>query len=346
MDVVNYLQTYGRKIDLYLTELFKEKIKEAKKIDPFLVNSLKNLENYLYGGKKIRGVLTTLGYQVAGGKDVKEIIPAAAAVELVHSGLLIHDDFIDNDEVRRGKPTIHKIYEKGMNSHYGASMATVLGDIALFLSNEIISSLPFKKENIVEAQHEFNHLLVNTGYGEMLDVAFDLKENVTWKDIEKIRIYKTAHYTFVMPLTVGAILGGASKKQIEAIKDYGEPVGLAFQLKDDVLGVFGKIELTGKSNDSDIKEGKKTFLFTKAVELANRKDNEFLDEYYGDKKAGDDQTEIIRNIIKNTGSLGYSLKTAQKKVRDGKKFIPEMTKDIKLQNVLSSLADFVVQREK
>ena len=189
-DVNEYLLANGKRIDLFFKTYFEKKVKVAQKIDPFLVQALKNLEDYLYGGKKLRGVLTILGYQIADGKSLNQIIPAAGAVELVHSGLLIHDDFIDNDEARRGKPTIHKIYEKGLNPHYGASMAIVLGDIALFSSNEIMSSLTFQKENIVEAQNKFNELLINTCYGEMLDVAFDLKEKISWEDIEKIRIYK------------------------------------------------------------------------------------------------------------------------------------------------------------
>lgn len=346
MNSKKYLAEHRRTADKFLKEFFAKKRKEAKKIDPLAVKVLNSLEEYIAGGKKVRGALTLLGYQAAGGKKKKDIIPVSAAVEIIHSSLLIHDDFIDKDKMRRGKPTVHELYSKQNSKHYGASIALMIGDVGFFLSHQLIANSRFETSKIVKAMSELERLLINTGYGEVLDIAFDFKEKITWDDMLKVRLYKTAHYTFVLPLTIGTTLGEAKKGVFKAIKDYGESVGLAFQIRDDILGVFGDPEITGKSNESDIKEGKKTLLYTKALEMADRKGRDFIKKWYGSRALTKRKIEKIRKIIKNSGALNYSSSLAEELVEKGKRSIPEITKSKKYQEIFSSLADYIVKREK
>jgi geranylgeranyl diphosphate synthase type I len=179
-----------------------------------------------------------------------------------------------------------------------------------------------------------------------MDIAFDYKKGLSWDDILKIRLYKTSHYTFVMPLTVGAILAGSGKKAIEAIKKFGEPVGVAFQLRDDMLGIFGDSNKTGKSGESDIREGKKTLILTKALELSNYQDSRYLKRWYGAKNIKAAQIENIRKIFKISGAYKYSEKLSKELVEKGKKAIPQIVQKRKYQEVLYSLADYVIFRDR
>lgn len=346
MDVLNYLSNYSQKIDKYLDSFFRQKITEAKKIDPLAVNAVKTLKTYVKGGKKVRGVLTILGYKIAGGQSERNIISVAAAVEIMHGFILIHDDFIDSDKLRRGKPTVHEIYAKGHSAHYGGSIALIIGDLGIFFANQIILNSNFSPQVTNRALRKFQGLLINTGYGQILDIAFDFKKDLAWKDIEKVRIYKTALYTFVMPLQVGALLASANSRVLRAMQKYGLPVGLAFQLRDDYLGIYGDSKITGKSTQSDIAEGKGTFLYVKALELANKKDASFLKKYYGSKLLDPKKVERIKKIIKDSGALDYSEKMSRKLVDEGKGKVGAVTGKKKYQNVLYRLADFVITREK
>lgn len=346
MDAKSYLGNYAQSADKFLNSFFAQKKKAADKIDLKLGSMLDVFQNYTYGGKKIRGALTALGYELAGGRDFDSILPVSCGIELLHNFLLIHDDIIDKDEIRRGKPTVHALFSKKNGEHLGISKGIMVGDIGAFLGYELIVGSVFSKKRITKALSKLNEHLLKTGYGQILDIEFDFKKKVTWDDVLKVRTYKTAYYTVVMPLSVGAILGGAKDKTLKAIEKYGVPVGIAFQLADDILGVFGKSDKTGKSSESDIREGKKTLLFVKALELARDKERQFLLKWYGSDKLDKNKIEKIRQAIKDSGSLDYSRKLAEEMAEKGKKYIPKITGNLQFRETLSSLADFIVYRSK
>lgn len=345
MDAKSYLANYSKKADRYLAKFFAKKKKVGAKIDGSIVENLEIFENYTAGGKKLRGALTFLGYQIAGGKDFRAILPVSCGIELLHNFLLIHDDIIDKDDTRRGKPTIHNVYSKEGGEHFGMSKAIIVGDIGAFLGYELIAGSEFPKRRITLALAKLNEYLLGTGYGQILDIEFDYKDEVSWDDILKVRTYKTAYYTFVMPLVIGAILGEAGDKILDLLEKYGIPVGIAFQLADDILGAFGDPRKTGKSNESDIRDGKKTFLYAKALELVKTKDKRFLFKWYGSEKLDREKIVRIREIFTESGSLDYSRELAKKMVERGKKYIPKITKKSQDQDILSTLADFVVYRD-
>jgi len=340
-----YLKAYSQEAVKFLDSFFKKKKALAKKIDPDLVDILQVFQDYSKGGKKVRGALTVLGYKACGGKNIKAILPISCGIELFHNFLLIHDDIIDKDSKRRGKPTVHAIYAKMRGEHYGNSKAIIIGDVGAFLAYELLLSSSFSKEKTLEAVKKLDEFLLKTAYGQLLDIDYDFKKTVTWNDILKVRTYKTAYYTIVMPLTVGAILTGADKGQLSAIEKYGIPLGIAFQLADDVLGVFGSTERTGKSNLSDIREGKKTFLYAKSLELSLGEQRKYLQRWYGAKDLGDKQAEQIRKIMVSTGALTYSENLANKMVIKCKRYASKITGFEKQQKLLEDLADFVISRE-
>lgn len=346
MIIKKLLSDYALKADKFLDSYLDEKKKLAGKIDPILVKALNSFEKTLYGGKKARGALTVLGYKIAGGKENKAILQVSCAIEVLHNFLLIHDDIIDKDIKRRGRETLHVYYSKKRGSEYGQSIAMVIGDMGSFLGFELVTNSNFPKEKINKALSKLNYYLLLTVYGEILDIDFDFKTKVSWEDIYKARLYKSAYYTLVMPLTVGAVLGRVSKRSLAAIEKYGSKVGIAFQLRDDVLGIFGDPKVTGKSNESDIREGKKTLLYAKALESASKKQREFLLENYGKKGIRQKEIARIRKIFEKSDSLSHSEELARKLANQGKAYIPEITKNKKLQLILSNLADFLVTRDK
>ena len=345
MDSKIFLKNYRKVATVFINKFFQKRIAYAGSIDPIVVNLLKSFQDYARGGKMLRGALTVLGYKMSGGTNTKAIIPVSLGIELLHNFLLIHDDVIDKDDLRRGKPTIHKKYSDG-GHHRGISYAIITGDIGAFLGYELIVASSFPKEKIIRALACLNDYLVKTAYGQILDIEFDSKKNITWDEILKVRTYKTAYYTFAMPLSVGAILAGAEKSKLSAIEKYSLPIGIAFQLVDDVLGIFGNINVTGKSNESDIKDGKKTLLFARALELANKKEKQFLSELYGSNKITKENIEKIRNIIRKSGAVEASFSQAEELIRKGKHNIKDMTDISKYQKTLGSLADYTISRKK
>ena len=346
MNAVKYLSNYVKNIEPFFIDFFNKERKIASKVDPLAVEVIDTLEDFIKGGKKVRGALTVLGYQSVGGIDLDRIYPISMAIELMHSSLLIHDDFIDKDLFRRGKPTVHSIYSKKYSPHHGASISLIIGDVGIFLSNKLFAESGFNNKVITKALSIYEKLLVNTGYGEIMDIAFDFKEDITWEDIMKVRIYKTAHYTFALPLSVGAILGGANESILDAVMEYSEPVGIAFQIRDDILGIFGDSNLTGKSNNSDILEGKMTLLYSKALENGSGVQKKFLRKWYGNKNISQEEIKKIKKIIMNTKSLESSQTFALNLVKKGKLNTKKITGVKSYKEVLDTLADYIVSRDK
>ena len=283
MKATDYLTDYSKKADKYLDIFFARKQKEAAKISPLAGQMMKVYREFICG-KGVRGCLTKFGYECFGGKNEAAIIKASLMVEITHSFLLMHDDIMDKDMVRRGKPTIHvryknlhqKNYHQGEPDHYGVSMAIDLGDSGFALSHLILADSDFSSKIKVRVLRRFNRQILTTAYGQGLDLAYEMLAKLTEADILRIHHFKTANYTITGPLQYGALFAGADEKRVEVFEKYGLPVGIAFQLRDDELGIFSSQKVLGKPIGSDIKENKNTILKIKALELAKPKDRVFL----------------------------------------------------------------------
>ncbi|MDZ7611697.1 MAG: polyprenyl synthetase family protein [Candidatus Moranbacteria bacterium] len=324
MDAKEYLKEYKKRLDPILKEYFKEKISKARKTDPLAGQAVKMISDFtLASGKRIRPALMYYAFKSAnqeeGGEE--EIIKASMSVELTHSFLLIHDDIIDRDEKRHGVNTVHKNYRNmakkyfpnAESEHFGNSMAMIVGDIAASMSNEILFESNFPEKRILESLTQLQKIVYKTIPGEMLDVVMEARGKTTEEEILRMHEGKTANYTFEGPLFLGATLGGESSPDFfKNASDYSMAVGKAFQIRDDVLGVFGDEKKLGKPVGSDIIEGKQTLLYIKAKEKASNSQKTKLNKIFGKKDLSRKELEEFQKIIKETGSLEYSEKLADK----------------------------------
>ena len=262
----------------------------------------------LNDGKRIRPQLLCWGYWGAGGGEGQAIKRASLSVELIHSYLLIHDDIIDRDERRRGQPTVHvacrDLVPGGSNEHLGISFAILAGDILSFCGYELLAEASFPADRRLEAISRMNRLLDEVTTGECLDVLSSyIGEAMTEEDIRTVAHYKTASYTVDGPLQIGGILAGASQEILDAYTAFAIPIGIAFQLRDDVLGIFGDSEKTGKSVSSDIQEGKRTLLIHAALRRASEEDASYLRHWLGNPALTPVECEEVRHVIRRSGAL-------------------------------------------
>jgi len=262
-------------------------------------------EHNLRAAKRIRGSFVYYGYQLGKPADDR-IWNAAMGVELVHTALLMHDDVMDQDDVRRGKPTTHKFFE-GDDPHYGESIAYTLGDAVLTIGYELVLRSEFESDLVIKATEKLLRGVTNTAYGQAYDVSLE-KMVDTWEEEDVIVLHKakTAIYTYENPLYIGAILAGLGEDVLKILTDYSMDGGVAFQLQDDILGVYGDPEKTGKSANSDLLQGKVTLLILKTLSDGNEQQIEALKKVWGKRQANIEDIENAKKAIVDSGSLEYS----------------------------------------
>ncbi len=348
------LKKYKNIVDKEIEKFFNKKLKKAKKIDPSSAELIKILKKFCLKGKRIRAAMLFHGYRCFKNKNLREIVKASMSIELIQSYFLIHDDIMDKSDLRRGKPALHKVYEKiskkkykkSGHAHFGASMAILAGDILVAFADEILADLkkikPKYKNAAVKKLQHINHTVI---YGQVLDILSELKP-VTTKDISLIHRMKTASYTVEGPLHVGALLAGANKKQLNILKRYGVPLGKAFQIQDDILGLFGNEKKTGKPADSDLKEGKQTLLILKALEKADKKQEQTIKKALGNQNITRSQLEKVRNIVKDTGSLQYCQDLAKSLIKKAKSALSHARfKKQGKEFLLGEITDYMLERK-
>ncbi len=333
-----YLKKYAKFVESDLEKFFINKIENVD-INDEIKRMVEVIREYtMRGGKRLRPVLTIVSYKLYGGKNEKEIIKAAGSLELVQSYLLIHDDIIDESDLRRGKPTVHKIYSKKCEK-FGRDMAIIAGDLASMYAQEILSSADFDERDLVNAIYKLSEIVENTGYGQILDVLSSYREDFSENDLLKLHTYKTAKYTIEGPMIIGSMLAG--NYDFKMISDYSIPVGIAFQLQDDVLGLFGNEIEIGKPVTSDLEEGKKTLLIIKASE--NEGYRKIIKEILGKKNIKMDELETVRRIVRDSGALEYTQRMAEDLVKRGINALGKIDSEEK--EFLKEFAEWVIKRK-
>lgn len=354
MELELELKKFKRDFDGELKKFLGLKTAEAKKISPVAYGMAKSLEDYVMnGGKRIRPALMYYTYLALGGKDKKEAMRAGMALEFMHTFLLIHDDIIDRDNLRRGKPSVHYVYKvlAGKNhysadaGHYGNSQAISVGDMSFGFTNEIIASAKLSPDIKDLLAKKISDIIFNTTIGQFHDVfAASARNGVTVKDILTILEYKTARYTIEGPLHLGAIMAGSDRKILEKLTKFAIPLGIAFQVQDDILGVFGTSKETGKPVGADIREGKKTLLVVKALELANAKERSEIKSVLGNPQISAKDIERVKEIMIKTGSLEYSQKLAMELASESYDALRSSGFDGESEKFFADVADFTVSR--
>ena len=253
----------------------------------------------LRGGKRLRGALVVLGHEAAGGRAEDALLPSLGC-ELLHASLLIHDDFMDRDELRRGGPTLHTSLGRAHGEHIGASLAILIGMLVQTWSYELLLTTAGPSVRVAAALRLFNAAIEEVTIGQSLDVLAPSAGELSAAAVLEVERRKTGGYTFELPLRLGALLGGASPALDDQLQRYARPLGQAFQIADDLLGTFGAPEVTGKPNASDLREGKRTMLITRALQAATPSDAQALREGLGRGDRTD--TEGLRALLHRTSA--------------------------------------------
>lgn len=273
-------------------------------LDPLFGETIDLLETLvLAGGKRVRPAMATWGYVGAGGKvDDPSVANLGAALELLQAFALFHDDVMDGSPTRRGAPTAHVRATEdhlanawsGEARRYGEAVAILAGDVSLVLSDVLLCDVGPAVRTL------WNDLRIEVNLGQFLDVVGTARGEVSLPTAERIIEYKTARYTVVRPLQMGAALTGRTDLET-ALAHIGTPLGIAFQLRDDMLGAFGQTELTGKPVGDDLREGKPTPLLARAREGATPMQAEVL-SLVGSDLTGE-QVGQLQSVIRETGAV-------------------------------------------
>lgn len=254
--VQNFIAKHKSAIDDAIDLELGERKNEIANISPLLDPVISAMTELAAGGKRLRGLLVILGYQLSGGTLSEDIYKAAAVMELFHLGLLIQDDVMDRDKLRRGVKTIHSRY---IDSHLGESIAVCAGDLPFGWGMEILAGLEIAPAKINNALKVWGKYFGRVGYGQILDVFGEQRGDTGAKEILQVLMIKSGEYTCVLPLLLGAALAGGDAKTTENLRQYGMELGWVFQLRDDWLSEYGDSTITGKPTGNDAREGRKSY---------------------------------------------------------------------------------------
>lgn len=301
----------------------------------------------LDSGKRLRPLFAYAGFTAAGGSIEKSAIRAMAALELLQACALIHDDLMDGSDTRRGKPSIHRHFESvhvqeqldGFAPQYGLSAAVLLGDLALVWSDQMLNTAGLTNEQIARVLPFYNEMRVELMAGQFLDIHEQTQKDSSVDRSMKIARYKSGKYTIERPLHLGAAMANSSSDVTAALSAYGLPLGEAFQLRDDLLGVFGDPSVTGKPAGDDLREGKRTVLIAMTHERQTSAQLEVYKKHFGKPDINAEGVAILQEIIESTGAKAeleatidrlteQSLSAAQSHLftDDGKVLLTELAK--------------------
>lgn len=323
----------SRLVDLVharIEEFLAERTSILRSISPDLEPIDAFSRRFLSGGKRFRALFCYWGWEAVGGRgfdpfesaaerDRFPVISAASALEVFHAAALVHDDIIDNSDTRRGAPAAHRLFESlhadsgwaGRGADFGRASAILLGDLLLGWSDELLDeglATLADRQAARAARAEFVRMRTEVTAGQYLDIL----EERAWivqpdseqrTRAERVIVYKAAKYSVEAPLTIGGAIAGATPAQLSALRGFGLPLGIAYQLRDDLLGVYGDPDVTGKPSGDDLREGKRTILIAIARERLAPGQRRLLDELLGDPDLGGEQVRMLQRTIGDCGAV-------------------------------------------
>lgn len=276
------LQSVQPDVERRLGEILDERVGKTRSLGvevQVLVREIRRLA--LLGGKRLRPALVMAGFRAAGAKgDASSVLDAGVALELLHTYFLIHDDWMDQDAVRRGGPAVHVALARRFGSeHMGNATAILAGDYAVALACEVLIGVKAPAGSLRQVLQVFTDMQLYAVAGQQLDMVG------SGRDIELVYALKTGSYTVEGPLKLGALLGGARQPTLDALSRYARPAGIAFQLRDDVLSLFGDPAQTGKPPASDLTSGKRTLLLKLALKRCRPAARASIERVLGNPRA-------------------------------------------------------------
>lgn len=323
------IEKFKEKIDVQIKEIFSEK-------NEYLSNIIE--EFILRGGKKLRAYLCFVCYKAVGGKDENLAIKISCIPEIIHNGSLIIDDIEDKSELRRGKPCSYKMY--------GISLSVNAGNYMYFLPFKILREIKQKNKTLVKAYEMLIKNMAEIHKGQALDIGWEenKKMDILIEDYLKMVTYKTGSMTRVSA-ELGSLFGGGTKKQVKILAEFGETIGMAFQIQDDILNLVGDVNKYGKEIGGDITEGKRTLMVIHALKRANEYDKKLITETLN--KHTKDESEINKaiEVIKKYKSIEYANKFAKNIIEKAKKKIIKNIPEGEYKEKLKEIADYVINRD-
>jgi len=307
---LEYFEPIRRRVADTLRAFLDEKRTELARVGPMGSRAAERLRDFSVRGKMIRGCLVHLGWALAragapdAAGDHPGVVAAGAAMELFQSGLLVHDDIMDRDPVRRGQPSIFRQYEEQAArdgatdpAHVGQSLGICAGDVAYFLAFDLLVRAGLPGASLGAVLGLCARELAAVGIAQMHDVAWAASAvTVDQEQILRMYTYKTGRYSFSLPLLAGALIAGGSEELRAGLDDIGQSLGLLFQLRDDELGLFGDEQQTGKPLGSDLREGKKTILVSLLLDHAKDEERVRLQGILGGPSCTVDDLDFVRRL--------------------------------------------------
>jgi len=360
----------GRLIDLVqarLTRFLADRDAALRRISPDLAPFLEFSADFLRGGKRFRAQFCYWGWRAAGtaahvdgAPDLDAVVGVASGLELFHAAALVHDDIIDHSDTRRGGPAAHRRFEqlhrsggwRGDAAAFGEASAVLFGDLLLGWSDELILdsllSLP-TLDAARAARGEFDRMRTEVTAGQYLDVLEELAwptvaETAALERAHRVITYKSAKYSVEAPLAIGASMAGGTAEQLQALRDFGLPLGIAYQLRDDLLGVFGDAAVTGKPSGDDLREGKRTVLVALARQNLSAAERDRVDGMLGDPSLTDEQIRYLQDTVRDSGAVDATERLIEENVAAALGALGAAPLERTAAERLAELADTVTRR--
>jgi len=293
---LGWLEVVRVEVEAYLEEFFECATRDTTEVSPPTLELVEQIAGLtLRGGKRLRGAVAAAGYRcVRPGQGADRIVELGAALELLQSYLLIHDDWMDGDAVRRGAPAVHAaLAERHGHAQLGASLGVLAGDLAFSYAWEIFLRAPYPQQAWPAAHREFLRTQKEVYCGQHLDLIGD-------DDVARMHALKTTSYSVRGPLLLGALLGNPTETQIEALSSWAAPIGEAFQIRDDLLGALGSADATGKPA-LDIPHGKRSSVVDELRRSTSPAARIAVDAIHGRGDAADEELDAARACLRDTG---------------------------------------------
>ena len=341
------LSQVGGRVECRLTEMLDQEVERWNQVDADIETPLLALRDFIRsGGKRLRPAFCFWAFVGAGGDpESTEIIDVGAALEMLHTFALIHDDIMDDSDRRRNKPSVHALFIttheskqwKSESRRFGEGAAILIGDLAAIYADVLFS----KRDNISEGI--FNELRIELCVGQYLDLMGTATSSVDPVKAARIEEYKSGKYTVERPLHLGAALAGRFSELNESLSAVGLPMGAAFQLRDDLLGVFGDSEVTGKPVGDDLREGKLTPLIAAAAARANSSETTQL-QRIGHRNLRDDEIFRLQEILVSTGARDEVEREIKRLTEESMRALSESKISREARNALEELGAYVAWR--
>jgi geranylgeranyl diphosphate synthase type I len=337
------------RVEARIDALLASELERWRAVDEHLAEPMVALRSFVAGGgKRLRPAFCLCAYAGAGGDPSSSIVvDAAAALELVHTFALVHDDVMDGSETRRGVDAVHRRFTqhhaaahwRGESRRFGEGMAILVGDFALVYADMLVRDVP------AEARDVFDELRVELCVGQSLDLIGTAAASTDRTTARTIATYKSGKYTVERPLHLGAALAGRLAELEAPLTAIGLPLGEAFQLRDDVLGAFGESEITGKPVGDDLREGKATPLVAMAYARAGERDMAALDQV-GSVDLDAEGIDAIHDVLVRTGALADIENEIERLVRQARDVIATTPLQEPARTWLDGLASYVAWRDR